>query len=234
MRSMTVAIIDPPSGTRFRRQILLTAIAFMLVALVFVLLDAGRSDRLSKATAYVGLLYLAITLIIGPLNVLRAAPNPPSTFLRRDFGIIAGILALLHTFLGLQVHMRGDFAQYFFYRTPAGLGTMRFDVFGITNYLGLVAALIILVLFCISNNLSIRKIGSNRWKRIQRWNYIGAVFVVVHGLLYQVIEQRRLGFIAYVLGVGAIAATVQFLGFRRRGEQLARHPEALVREFRSK
>src|SRR5579864_3965703 len=142
---MTVAV-DRRLGTRLHLQILLAATASVLVASIFVLLDPRGSDRLSKATAYAGFFYLAVTLVIGPLNVLRGVPNPLSTYLRRDFGIIAGILALVHTFVGLQVHMRGDFIQYFVYRTPAGIGTLRFDVFGIANHLGLIAALIVLVL----------------------------------------------------------------------------------------
>jgi sulfoxide reductase heme-binding subunit YedZ len=166
--------------------------------------------------------------MIGPLNVLRGAPNPLSTYLRRDFGIIAGVLSLVHTFVGLQVHMRGDFIQYFFYRTPVRIETMRFDVFGIANYLGLIAALIFLVLLCSSNNISIRRLGPTGWKKIQKWNYIGAVLLVLHGLLYQLIEQRMFAFVAYVLGVAAIVAIVQLLGFRRRSEQMARPPGSLA------
>jgi methionine sulfoxide reductase heme-binding subunit len=222
---ITVQTVDRLLWTRFPRQILLAAIASGLVALIVALLDPGQSDRLSKATAYVGILYIAVTLVIGPLNVLRGAPNPLSTYLRRDFGIIAGVLSLFHMFVGLQVHMRGDFIQYFFYRTPDGIGSMRFDIFGIANHLGLIAALLIFVLLCISNNLSIRRLGPTGWKRIQSWNYIGAVLVVVHGLLYQFIERRTFAFVAYVLAVTAIAATVQFLGFRRRSEQMARQPD---------
>jgi sulfoxide reductase heme-binding subunit YedZ len=230
---MTVATTDRRLGSRFSRQILLAAAASALTASIFVLLDPQGSDRLSKATAYVGLLYLALTLIIGPLNVLRRAPNPLSTYLRRDFGIIAALLSLLHTFVGLQIHMRGDFIQYFFYRTPVGIGTLRFDVFGIANHLGLIAALIILVLLCISNNRSIRRLGPTGWKRIQKWNYFGAALVVVHGLLYQLIEQRMFAFVAYVLGVAAIAAIVQVLGYRRRSEQMARQPGSLAGDFES-
>src|SRR5260221_13203515 len=113
-RSLTVSPVDRRLGIRFRHLILHVATASVLVAAIFVLLNSGRSDSLSKATAYVGLFYLAVTLVIGPLNVLRGAANPLSTYLRRDFGIIAGVLSLLHTFVGLQVHMSGDFIQYFF------------------------------------------------------------------------------------------------------------------------
>jgi sulfoxide reductase heme-binding subunit YedZ len=140
---------------------------------------------------------------------------------------MAGILALAHTIIGLQVHLKGDFVQYFFYRTPAGIGSLRYDPFGIANHLGLVAALIILLLLTISNNLSIRTLGQKRWKRIQRWIYVGAILVVVHGFLYQALERRALAFVACVLIVAAVAAFAQLLGFRRSKERLAEEPGAL-------
>jgi methionine sulfoxide reductase heme-binding subunit len=121
--------------------------------------------------------------------------------------------------------MRGDFIQYFFYRTSDGIGRMRFDIFGVANHLGLIAALVIFALLCISNNLSIRRLGPTTWKRIQSWNYTGAILVVIHGLLYQLIERRMFAFVAYVLGMSAIAAIVQFLGFRRRSEEMPRQPD---------
>jgi sulfoxide reductase heme-binding subunit YedZ len=49
--------------------------------------------RLSMATAYAGLIFLAVSLGIGPWNVLRRRPNPISFDLRRDIGIWSGILA---------------------------------------------------------------------------------------------------------------------------------------------
>jgi hypothetical protein len=57
-------------------------------------------------------------------------------------GIIAGVLAITYTIIGLLVHFRGDFVQYFLYRTPTGIDGVRFDAFGIANHIGLIAALI--------------------------------------------------------------------------------------------
>ena len=62
--------------------------------------------RWSMATAYVGLALLGATLVTGPLNILRRRPNPVSTDLRRDLGIWAGVLAVAHFLIGLQVHMK--------------------------------------------------------------------------------------------------------------------------------
>jgi sulfoxide reductase heme-binding subunit YedZ len=206
---------------RFRQQLVLATIAAVVTLTFFLLLPSPDTIwRLSMGTAYAGLLFLAAALIIGPLNVLRGAPNPLSTYLRRDIGIVAGVLALAHTIIGLLVHFRGDPIQYFFYRTPVGIGGLRYDLFGLANYVGLVATLLVLVLLAISNNLSIRTVGAARWKGIQRWNYAGAILVVAHGLLYQAIEKRIPAYVICLLIVAAATTIVQFLGFRRRSQQL--------------
>lgn len=76
----------------------------VLVALLYSfqsLADAGT--RISIATAYVGLLWLCVTLILGPINILRGRPNPVSTYLRRDIGLWAAIVSTIHATLGLRV-----------------------------------------------------------------------------------------------------------------------------------
>src|SRR5260370_34788389 len=70
--------------------------------------------RLSMATAYAGLLFLAVSLWIGPWNVLRRRPNPVSFDLRRDIGIWTGCLATLHTVIGLTVHLSSRLGVDFF------------------------------------------------------------------------------------------------------------------------
>ena len=209
-------------SSRLLRLLLLTAIAAAGTGVgYFALLPPVRSfsDRFTMSTAYMGLFFLAAALIVGPLNVLRRIPNPLSTYLRRDIGIIAGILAIAHTIIGLLVHL-GDPVQYFFYRTPAGIDGVRFDAFGIANHVGLIATLIILILLCISNNASLRRLGPEWWKRIQRWNYVAAIAVILHALLYQVVEKQKVAFIASVLIVAAGVMILQLFGFWRRREGL--------------
>ena len=211
-------------GSRLHRQLLLAATAAAATIIGFFTLlppDRSFSDRFTMSTAYVGLFFLAAALIVGPVNVLRGVPNPLSTYLRRDIGIITGILAIAHTVIGLLVHFRGDFVQYFFYRTPTGVDGVRFDAFGMANHVGLIAALIILILLCISNDASMRRLGPKWWKRIQRWNYVGAIAVILHALLYQAVERQKPAFIASVLIVATGAVVLQFFGFWRRRERLA-------------
>src|SRR5580658_7980716 len=56
--------------------------------------------KLSFATAYPALVLLTFTLLIGPWNLLLRRPTPMSTDLRRDIGIWAGILGVVHTVIG--------------------------------------------------------------------------------------------------------------------------------------
>src|SRR5215471_3115707 len=93
---------------RVWRHCLLAVTSGLVMAGVSGPLGSGDGlHRASMASAYASLVMFAATLVIGPLNVLRGRPNPVSSYLRRDIGIWAGLLALVHVVVGLQVHLRG-------------------------------------------------------------------------------------------------------------------------------
>ena len=82
---------------RSKRHVALAAIAILITFLAYAATPPPDvRHRLSMATAYAGLIFLAASLWIGPWNVLRRRPNPVSFDLRRDVGIWTGILAILH------------------------------------------------------------------------------------------------------------------------------------------
>lgn len=165
----------------------------------------------STGTAYVAFVLLAVSLSLGPLNVLRERHNPVHSVLRRDFGMAAGIAAITHTLLGLQVHMGGSVGRYF--TLPDHVSPSRV-AFVTTNYAGLAASLVLLILVAISNNISIRAVGLERWKSVQRIVYFAAVATAVHGLLYQLIEKRFLGAVAF-LAVASLAVLMLQLRGRK-------------------
>ena len=147
--------------------------------------------RASMGTAYVSLLLLSVSLLIGPLNVLWGRPNPVSADLRRDVGIWAALWGLAHVVFGLQVHLPGRPWEYFLW--PAHLGRLvpfRYDAAGASNHTGLAATLILLALLAVSNDAALRRLGTGRWKSVQRWNYVCFALVTIHGVIYQVLEQR--------------------------------------------
>ncbi len=174
-------------------------------------------SKLSFATAYPALVLLVITLWIGPWNVLRKKRMPVSGDLRRDIGIWAGILGIVHTVVGLNVHMRGRPWLYFIYpKTDGGHWTLRHDLFGFANDTGVVASVVLLLLFATSNDYAIRALGTPRWKQLQRWNYVLFAFAMLHTAAYLTIEKQQMSYVAVVVVCAVISLFLQAWGFQAR------------------
>jgi sulfoxide reductase heme-binding subunit YedZ len=192
---------------------------FSIAALYFTRDYKDVISRTSFATAYPALVLLAVTLMIGPWNWLWHKPNPVSSDLRRDIGIWAGILAIVHTAIGQCVHLRGRPWLYYVYG-PAehhhGF-PLRHDAFGFANYTGALSALLVLALLATSNDYSLRKLGIREWKSLQRWNYAVFALAGVHALLYQEgVEQQKPWFVAVVVFCIVFTIGLQSLAFVRR------------------
>ncbi|WP_348267130.1 ferric reductase-like transmembrane domain-containing protein [Edaphobacter paludis] len=198
-------------ATRIKRHILLAASAAAGTALIY--LATAPPDfrhRLSMSTAYASLLFLCTTLLLGPWNTLRRRPNPVSFDLRRDIAIWAGLLAILHTAVGLTVHLRGRMWMYFLkQRHPIKFQT---GLFGSANDIGLLSALFFLVLLVISNDVSLRALGLQRWKSLQRWTYVAVGLAIVHGILFQLVEKRRLPWVLVFATLSIFMVVVQLAG----------------------
>lgn len=195
---------------------MLGALTLSLVAIASVSSpDRPRVFHLSIGTGYAGLIFLCVTLLLGPWSLRRRGANPVSTDLRRDFGIWAALAASAHVGFGLQVHLSGAMLQYFFW-PPEGGYTLpfRYDTTGAANYTGLASALVLLMLLALSNDLALRRLGSSRWKAFQRWSYGAFALMAVHGVLYQRLERR--GPVLVFLFSAAIATVV---GVRLRGRR---------------
>lgn len=161
----------------------------------------------SVATAFASFMLLGAAMSIGPLNILRHRPNPVSADLRRDIGIWVAVVAFVHVAIGIQVHL-GDPLKYFMIAAPDGTMSLRHDWFGFANYTGLVATFILLVLLAVSSDAALRFLGSRNWKSVQRLTYGLALLAIVHGIVYELIEDRALPlvfvFCATVLAVAAL------------------------------
>ncbi len=188
---------------RIKRHLILATLATASTALLY--LATAPPDvrhRLSMASAYSSLLFL--------WNTLRRRPNPVSFDLRRDIGIWAGVLAILHTAVGLTVHLRGRMWMYFL----KNLHPVKFQTnqFGAANTIGLISALLFLMLLVISNDLSLRTLGRQRWKSLQRWTYAALGLAIGHGILYQLIEKRHLSWVLVFASLTIIVIAVQLAG----------------------
>jgi sulfoxide reductase heme-binding subunit YedZ len=197
--------------TRIKRHIILAACAAAGTALIY--LATAPPDfrhRLSMATAYSSLLFLCATLLLSPWNIFRRRANPVSFDLRRDIGIWAGLLAILHTAVGLTVHLRGRMWMYFLkQRHPL---TFQTGQFGSANDIGLISALLFLMLLAISNDISLRTLGLQRWKSLQRWTYVAVGLAIAHGVLFQLIEKRHLAWVLVFATLTILIIAVQLAG----------------------
>jgi methionine sulfoxide reductase heme-binding subunit len=144
---------------------------------------ASRSfvQRFTVATGYLALGLLALTLLIGPANLLLRRRNPISSYLRRDVGMWTAIFSAVHVFFGLQVHDKlRNFLNYF----VAPDGSALTNSFGLGNWTGLAATAIVMGLLALSSNFALRKLKAGPWKWLQRLNYALFALVVAHAFFY--------------------------------------------------
>jgi methionine sulfoxide reductase heme-binding subunit len=211
---------DGSGRRRTRRRIrhnLVTALFALILGLVIGVLFPSKELRahLSVSTAYVSLGCVALSLMLGPLNLLRQRPNPVSSDLRRDLGIWGAIVGLVHVGIGLTVHFQGRMQLYFIPAPGSGAPLpFRTDAFGGANYLGVLGGIVFLILLALSNDTALRWLGSRRWKRWQQLNYVLAIATLLHGVLYQLLEKRRIGFVVLFTLVTVGTLVVQLLGVR--------------------
>jgi sulfoxide reductase heme-binding subunit YedZ len=209
-------------GSRFRRRLVhyvVIGIGTLALTIVFMRLFPKRDfiSQLSIGTAYPALFLTAAAMLLGPFNVLWQKPNPVSFDLRRDLGIWAGITALLHTLVGLNVHLRGRMWLYFVDEHHR----LRRDAFGLGNYAGAIAAVVFLLLLTLSNDLSLRKLGAQRWKFLQQWAYAGAILTAAHAIAYQHVEKRISPFQAVFYATVGILLAFQLFGvFKSRQKRV--------------
>ena len=179
-------------------------------------------SRASFATAYPALLLLAGTLLIGPWNLLRRQRNPVSSDVRRDIGIWAGILGVLHSAVGQCVHLRGRPWLYYVYAHREHKAfPLRHDLFGFANYTGAAGILVLIALLATSNDYSLRALGTPRWKQLQRWNYAAFALAAAHTIAYQASEKQHTPFITTAALCIAITLCLQIAGFLRRRSSAA-------------
>jgi sulfoxide reductase heme-binding subunit YedZ len=204
----------------------------MLTGLATVALMAWANSpsvayRLSLATAFVGLVLFGVSLAIGPLGLLRRGRLLPlSTDLRRDVGILAGAFGLGHTLVGLLVYP--DVRLYFLHPVAdwqrAGF-PVRFDDFGVANWMGLGAAVVLGLLLATSGDWALRRYGARRWKRLQQLAYWAFALVAVHAVLYQRLDPHDPGLLVPALGVIVAGVIVlQAAGYLKADRHLARRP----------
>jgi DMSO/TMAO reductase YedYZ heme-binding membrane subunit len=117
----------------------------------------------------------------------------------------------------LWVHGTGeirDFLNFFVVH-----GSPLTNSFGIGNWIGLAAIVVVAGLLALSSDAALRKLKAKNWKRLQRMNYVLFALVIAHAFFYGVLLRTTSPY-TILLGVSVIAVVVgQAVGiwlFRRR------------------
>ena len=176
----------------------------------------GSSTRLmreySVVTGYIALVLLALTLLVGPLNLLRRQQTPLSSYLTRDVGIMAATVSIVHVIFGFLVSHSDGILGYFF--EPDDRTRILTSSFGLANWIGLAAVVIVAALAAVSSDRALRALKARRWKRIQRLNYVLFPLVIAHAVLYGALLRITSPYTA-LLGVSAVAVLAgQLIGIR--------------------
>jgi len=185
--------------------------------------------RFTTASGYVALGWLALTLLIGPANLLLDRRNPVSSYLRRDIGAWTAIVSLIHVIAGFFVH--GPAAPFgervrFYFSTPDG--RLLTNSFGLGNWSGLAATLIAVGLLAISSNFALAKLKAGPWKWLQRLNYALFLLVILHAIYYGALSRVTtpttilLGLFAGAVFAGQMLGV--WLWRRKRARTTARPP----------
>lgn len=147
--------------------------------------NRGLMARFTTATGYLGLGLLALTLLVGPANLLLRKRNSISSYVRRDMGTWTAIVSVVHVIVGFQVHgppasLGERMLRYFF----AADGSPLTNAFGLGNWTGLAATVIVVGLLGISSDFALRKLKAGPWKWLQRLNYALFALVIAHAVYY--------------------------------------------------
>lgn len=201
-------------------------IRYVLAILVFALLSAlfsiGRGEMhpvhfWNRLIADASFVLLCLTLLIGPAAHFFK-PLWPLLPWRRELGVVGALAALAHVLIYMQV-FRWNPLGFFFDLKADRLPLLR-NAFASSNWVGLLALGIMLVLGVTANDFSQKWLGKG-WKFLQQQNYTLYALALMHVLLflYLVYVRRDAASSRVIVPVfwGLSAATVglQTAGFIR-------------------
>jgi sulfoxide reductase heme-binding subunit YedZ len=183
--------------------------------------ERSSIQRFTVATGYVATGLLALTLLVGPVNLLLRRRTPISSYLRRDVGAWTAGTSVIHVVSGLQVHGQlSDFVNYF----VAPDGGVLLNSFGLGNWTGLAATVVVVMLLAISSDFALRRLTARPWKRLHRLNYALFALVLAHAFFYGALLRMTSPFtllLALSIAVVFVGQAVGVWLWRRRGSRAA-------------
>jgi sulfoxide reductase heme-binding subunit YedZ len=157
---------------------------------------------------------LAVTLLLGPVNLMLRRRIPANCHVRRDVGTWTAIWSVVHVVVGFQGHAAGalGFVDYF-----VADGRPLTNDFGMGTWTGLAATVIVVLLLVLSTDRYLRE--SRVWKDLQRLNYTLFALVVLHAIYYGALRHVTSPFTRVLIGTVVAVLVGQAVGiwlWRRR------------------
>lgn len=228
------------AGRDWRRRLAVHHIPLVFTTLaglvVFALIAPSHGDislsQVVVSTGYVATVLLAVTLLVGPANLILRRRNPVSTYLRRDLGVWTALWSLVHVVLAFQQgHGGGMFRFVEFFVVD---GKPLTNSFGWGNWTGLAATVIVVALLVTSTDRVMRELSGKRWKVIQRFNYGVFVLVVLHAVFYGALQRMPSPLTLLLIATCVAVLVGQAVGIRlwRRRQRERDERRHSIREHR--
>ena len=144
---------------------------------------------------------LCMSLVIGPLIILRPAVFGQLAEPRRAIGIACFVFVLLHILVLLALRYNWGIRQ----------------ILNGDPLVSIPAALLLLALTLTSSDYAVKKLGPSLWKNVQRFNYLAFILVSVHFIT----KATGLPFISSGKSLNLAESALLILGLMTVGLQIA-------------
>lgn len=165
-------------------------IVFLVAGLLLLAFWSSRPEwssemRLWRAVGDAAVILLFASLAIGPLARLYGRAGRLVAW-RRQVGIWAAILAVLHALLILDGWTQWSVQRFLGYEVVPQLGReARMEPgFGLANLVGIVALAWLLILLATSSDRALRFLGPPAWKWVHHGSYVVFYLVLLHSVYF--------------------------------------------------
>jgi len=180
----------------------------MLLLSIFTQFSLQRN--LLVVSGYLSFFFLAVVLLIGPLLCLSQKKFFAKIMpYRRDMGVLSFLFALIHVLSAYSNYFAWNFSIISAYLSAVGEVSLAV-------YAGVIAFIVLLAISLTSNKPVRKKLGTKKWKTIQRLSYIVAILIVLHVVSFGSVYKRFPGLQILFLGVTLIVVIFQIVGFVKK------------------
>ncbi|QOY36884.1 ferric reductase-like transmembrane domain-containing protein [Anaerobacillus isosaccharinicus] len=208
-------------GKTLSRHMLVGALAISFTVLFY--LSRSQWDTMhawNRAFADVSLLFLSIIMLLGALSKVLKALNKWLVW-RRDFGIWAGVTAIIHLLIILNGWVEWQLFRFFYVFSPFVGDWVLHPGFALGNIIGIVALVYIIILTITSNEISIRLLGRKSWLYVQQKAHILYLLVILHTAYFLFFHNPnstnwlRTPFVILIVGIWLTHLVVFFIHTKR-------------------